>query len=428
MNELHFGTDGIRGVYGRTLTEETAYRLGAALGKRGELLIGRDNRPSSPSLARALACGAASVGGCTVAVGLTTTPALYYLLTRSVCAHAVMVTASHNPPTHNGLKVFSRQGKLSEEDRIKIELEMGAISLHLDPDFPLAEDPSLLGEYEDFFLRTVGNLKGSRIVLDYAGGAGYAFKGLLETLGAQVTAMNLRESGGHINEGCGALHPEHMAEETRRQGADLGIAIDGDGDRLIVADREGRLSDGDAITYLFACKMKKARTLARDKVVMTVMTNSGVLKSLSREGISVISCAVGDAAVTETMKAERLNLGGEQSGHVILGDCLMTGDALLAGAMLLKSIREEGVSLTPPPEIYPQILLNVAVPDKSVAYDPALQSLAAEIKEELKEGRVLLRASGTEEVVRIMVEHPREPVARAAAERLKASVLRARTI
>ena len=142
----------------------------------------------------------------------------------------------------------------------------------------------------------------------------------------------------------------------------------------------------------------------------------------------MISCAVGDAAVTETMKAERLNLGGEQSGHVILGDCLMTGDALLAGAMLLKSIREEGVSLTPPPEIYPQILLNVAVPDKSVAYDPALQSLAAEIKEELKEGRVLLRASGTEEVVRIMVEHPRETVARAAAERLKASVLRARTI
>ena len=428
MTEFHFGTDGIRGIYGKAMTEETAYRLGATLGKRGDILIGRDNRPSSPALSQALACGISSVGGNFTAVGVTTTPALYYLLTHSACSHAVMVTASHNPPDHNGLKVFSRQGKLSEKERLRIEEEMRRIPVHLDVRFPLHEDDGMLEEYKAFFRKCVGRLDGKRAVLDLAGGSGHVFKELLGTLGADVITMNAREDGVHINERCGALHPERLLEETKRQRADIGIALDGDGDRLVVSTKEGDLLDGDIITYLFACRMKARGILAENKVAMTVMTNSGVLKSLSKEGITVLSCAVGDTAVAETMKAERLNLGGEQSGHIILGDYLMTGDGLFTGAMLLKSTIEQGdLSETPPPEIYPQVLLSVPVKDRSVACDSHLQSLAAEIKEDLGEGRVLVRASGTEELVRIMVEHPDKRRAQDAAERLRREVLRVDT-
>ena len=424
MENLTFGTDGIRGIYGETLTTEVAYRLGAALGAEGDVLIGRDNRPSSPALAEALSLGVTRAGGRPVALGLTTTPALYYVLTRLSLSHAVMITASHNPPAHNGLKVFTPDGKLTEEARKRLERKMRETRLPSLLTAPLEEDPSPLDLYVDFYREAVGRLNGMTAVVDYAGGAGYAFRDLLGSLGVKVRPLDLRERGDRINEKCGALHPENCAEAVRRLGADVGISIDGDGDRIIAVDSSGEILDGDRIVHLFACRMKGKGLLKKDKVALTVMTNSGVLKSLSERGITAVSCAVGDAAVAQTMRAEGLNLGGEQSGHVILGDHLMTGDALLVGGMLMKSIREEGpLSLTSPPTVYPQVLLNVRVKDKRVAYDPALQSLAAEIKEELEEGRVLLRASGTEEVVRVMVEHPNESRARLAAERLKEAIL-----
>ena len=424
MENLTFGTDGIRGVYGDTLTEEVAFKLGAALGEKGPLLIGRDNRPSSPSLSAALAAGARSTGADVTAVGLTTTPALYYLLTRTDATRAVMVTASHNPPAHNGLKVFTREGKPTEAERREIERGMQTCVLKATTP-PLREDPALLSLYESFFRRAVGRLDGMTVVLDYAGGAGYAFRDLFASVGARVIPLNLRETGERINEGSGALHPEGCATATERYGADLGIALDGDGDRLIAATREGEILDGDRLVYLLACRMKARGKLKKDRVAMTVMTNGGVLKSLSERGISVLSCAVGDTAVAETMRAEGLNLGGEQSGHVILGDYLMTGDALLVGALLLRSIREDGpIQDTPPPLVYPQILLNVPVRDGTIARDPAVQSLAASLKEELPEGRILVRASGTEKVVRVMVEHPDEKSARRAALRLREEILR----
>lgn len=426
MTDLAFGTDGIRGIYGDTLTEETAYRLGAALGKKGSVLIGRDNRPSSPVLARALACGVESAGGRYQAVGVLTTPALYYLLTKSDHNHAVMITASHNPPEHNGLKVFSPAGKPGEEERRAIEEGMRLV-LPPKEDFqgyPFLEDSSAISLYEDFFRRSVGRLDGLTAVIDFAGGAGYVFKGLLGSLGVRVIPLNLCENGDRINLDSGALHPERCASETRRLGADIGFALDGDGDRIIASDGAGNILDGDRIAYLFACRMKKRGALLKNKLVMTVMTNSGVLKSLSKEGISVLSCRVGDTAVAEAMRSEGLNLGAEQSGHIILGDHLMTGDALLVGAMLLKSIREDGpLAETPPPLIYPQVLLNISVPDRNIAYRPDIQALAAKLKENLGEGRVLLRASGTEELVRIMVEHPDRERAQGAAERIAETIL-----
>ena len=425
MEKSKFGTDGIRGIYGKDLTEEVARRLGSALGRQGRVLIGRDNRPSSPTLLQAVAQGVRSVGGDCSAVGLTTTPALYYLLTQSDFTYAVMITASHNPPEHNGLKVFTKRGKPSAEEREAIEQAMREETLPSTHLPLLREEPERLGIYRRYLRENIGSLEGLTAVVDFAGGAAYALKGLLGALGAHVIPLNLRKNGDRINEGCGALHPETCRKETVRSGADIGFALDGDGDRIIAIDRDGTVLDGDRILYLLACRMKARKALARDRVALTVMSNSGVLRSLSERGITALSCAVGDSAVAEAMREERLNLGGEQSGHVILGDLLMTGDGLLVGAALLRSIRDDGpLSLTPPPHIYPQVTLNVAVADKNVAHRPDLQAIAAEIKEDIREGRVLLRASGTEELVRIMVEHPDERRATVAAERLRREVLR----
>ncbi|MBQ7712257.1 MAG: hypothetical protein IJT69_00410 [Clostridia bacterium] len=414
-----FGTDGIRGIYGETLTEETAFALGRALGEKGNLLIGRDNRPSSPSLARAVACGAASAGAEFLSVGLTTTPAIYHVLTRLPYTNAVMVTASHNPPSHNGLKVFTRNGKPNEKERTEIEKTLRDTTRTHFRDIKYAEDPSPLSLYEDRFREFFRDLSGLTVVLDLAGGAGYRFKGLLGTLGAKVIPLNARESGDRINESCGALHPEECLEETIKRGADLGIALDGDGDRIIAATRDGRLLDGDDIVYLLALRMQRKGALKKSKVAMTVMTNGGVVKSLERQEITVRTTPVGDSAVAAAMAEEGLNLGGEQSGHVILSDYLPTGDGLLTGAALLASIRDDGpLALEPPPMRYPQIKCNLPTAAPSLLERPELLREVKEIEQTLTNGRILLRASGTEAMIRILVECPNETQAKAAMRRL----------
>lgn len=417
--ETRFGTDGIRGVYGETLTEQTAFALGRALGESGSVLIGRDNRPSSPALARAIACGASSVGAPCFSVGLTTTPALYYLLTKLSYSYAAMVTASHNPPTHNGLKVFMRTGKPNQAQREEIERRMQRVKEASSPCDAYVEDASPLALYEEYYRSLFGDFSGLTVVLDFAGGAGYRFKGLLGTLGAKVIPLNAREDGSTINACCGALHPEKCAAETAKIGADLGIALDGDGDRIIAVDRSGRILDGDDILYHLATRMRERGTLRKDRIAMTVMTNGGILKSLAKKGISVRITPVGDSAIAAAMTEEGLSLGGEQSGHIILSDCLATGDGLLTGAALLASIRDDGpLPLEPPPIRYPQATLNLPVPDKRIATEPALLRRVHEIERQLGEGRVLLRASGTEEVIRILAEHPNAATARQTAERL----------
>ena len=421
-----FGTDGIRGIYGETLTESDAYALGAALGENGEILIGRDNRPSSPILARAITAGAYSVGGKTRAVGVVTTPALYYMLSVSDCPCAVMVTASHNPPQHNGLKVFTKSGKPNERECAEIEERMASIPLAFDPTYPYEERQDL-SPYTDYVKRCVGRLDGIKVVLDCAGGAGSVFKGLYREMGADVTVLNAREHGERINEKCGALHPERCAEATVRIGADLGIAIDGDGDRIILVTRRGNVMDGDLVTYLLARRMQAHGRLKKDTVAMTVMTNSGILRCLNEHGVKVISTAVGDTALAEAMRSEELNLGGEQSGHVILRDYLPTGDGILVGALLMRTILEDGdLSSTPLPDLYPQILLNVPAPDRSLASDPNIRRLVEELEASMPEGRILLRASGTESLIRIMVEHPNARQAARTAETLRAEILRYR--
>lgn len=424
MKEIRFGTDGIRGIYGEELKEETAYALGAALAARGTLLIGRDDRPSSPLLARALACGAYCSGGRVHAVGLTTTPALYYLLTRSECSHAVMVTASHNPPEYNGLKLFTKSGKPTERERREVECEMRSVRYLPSPAFSYRESGDL-SPYVEYLKERIRPLEGLTVVLDCANGAGSAFKGLYRELGAREIAIHAEGDGEKINACCGALHPEVCAREVLKRRADLGVSIDGDGDRIALVTGRGKILDGDYITYLMACRMQEKGNLRRNRVAMTVMTNSGVLKSLSERKIEVISTAVGDSAIAETMRAEGLNLGGEQSGHVILGDYLATGDGLLTGAVVMQSILEEGeIDATPPPIVYPQILLNVKIRDKSLTQCPEIRQFATKMKEEMGAGRILLRASGTEDLLRIMVEHPDHRTAESVAERLREEILR----
>ena len=424
MKEIRFGTDGIRGIYGEDLTEETAYALGAALAKRGDILLGRDDRPSSPALARAIACGAHASGGGIRAVGLTTTPALYYLLTISDCSYAVMVTASHNPPAHNGLKVFTKSGKPTERDRRALESEMRSVRPSPCPVFTYRETQDI-SPYTEYLKERIRPLDGITVVLDCANGAGSAFKGLYRELGAHEISINAEGDGARINVNCGALHPEACAREVLKRHADLGVSIDGDGDRIVLVTRDGEILDGDHITYILACRMQEKGRLKKSTVAMTVMTNGGVLRSLSERGIRVISTAVGDAALAAAMREEGLNLGGEQSGHVILGDYLATGDGLLTGAVLMQSFLEEGeIEKTPPPVVYPQVLLNVEVGDKSLAEHPEIRQLAKELKEEMNAGRILLRASGTEDLLRIMVEHPDAGIAKSVAERLREAILR----
>ena len=419
MEKGHFGTDGIRGIYGKTLTERTAFALGKALGSRGDILIGRDDRLSSPTLSRAVASGAALAGANVLSVGLTTTPALFYVLSRLPYRYAVMVTASHNPPDHNGLKVFTKEGKPDEKTRKEIEEALEKENEETPPLGLLREDPAPLALYEEFVRASFPDLSGMTIVLDPARGAACRFKGLLGTLGARVIPLNAEANGAQINVGCGALHPEICAKKTIETGADLGVALDGDGDRIVAVDKGGTILDGDRILYALALRMKRRNLLSKNKIAMTVMTNAGVIKSLNDHDVAVRITPVGDSEVAAAMKEEGLNLGGEQSGHVILGDLLPTGDGLLVAAALLQSIREDGpLSQDPPPTLYAQSRRDLPVPDKRIAYDPALLLYAREIEEELGEGRVLLRASGTEDLLRILVEHPNEETANQAAERI----------
>jgi len=426
MDKLRFGTDGIRGVYGEEITDETAFRLGAALGASGRVLLARDNRISSPRLAAAFLGGVSSAGGECTYLGLSTTPALYYASTRVNAPFAVMITASHNPPTHNGLKVFGQDGKLDENEREHLTEKMRGANVGVVRYETRQEDPALLDLYRAFVSRAVGDLTGVRAVIDYAGGAGYAFRDLFSSLGADVTPMHLRETGEFVNVGCGALLPEVVRAETLRRGADVGFALDGDGDRIIAVSRDGDILDGDALLYILARIRLRENALPKRKIALTVMTNSGVLRSLSEVGVDVALCNVGDAAVTAAMRREGLVLGGEQSGHIVLGDLMMTGDGLLVGGMLMRAVKK-GQAIVKPSEltVYPQAMRNVPVRDKRVANAESVRALALRVKDEIEGGRVLVRASGTENVVRVMVECPRADVAERAAEKIEAEIVRA---
>ena len=396
------------------MTDRTAFTLGRALSKRGSLLVARDDRISSPALAAALLGGA---GDAARYLGIATTPSLYHALTHSDASYGVIITASHNPPEHNGLKVFDREGKLDKRESEALLEEMRRVT---DETTYSTKTPSTRekDEYRAFLREAIGRLDGVRAVVDYGEGAACEYVDVLPSLGADIIPLHAGSDGANINVGCGALHPENLREEVLRRGAGLGIGLDGDGDRIVAVTSDGDLLDGDLILYTLALDRKARGTLRENKIAVTVMTNGGVLKGLADAGIEATLCPVGDAAVTAAMRAENLTLGGEQSGHVVLGDRLMTGDALLVGGTMLKMLKAGVPVIKPSVRLYPQCLLNVPVRDRSVAKSEELLRLTERIRLSLPSGRVLVRASGTEDLVRVMTECPSRELAERAAKEI----------
>jgi phosphoglucosamine mutase len=424
----YFGTDGVRGVANTELTPELAFKLGRFGGyvltkdaTRPKILIGRDTRISGHMLEGALVAGLLSIGAEVMRLGVISTPGVSYL-TKALGAQAgVMISASHNPVGDNGIKFFGPDGfKLSDDQEHEIEelLDQTEDSLPR----PIGAD---LGQVSDYFeggqkylqylKQTVDeDFDGLHIALDCAHGATSSLAThLFADLDADISTMGASPDGLNINEGVGSTHPEALAEMVKEKDADVGLAFDGDGDRIIAIDEHGNIVDGDQIMYICGKYLKSEGRLKQSTVVSTVMSNLGFHKGLEEHGIQSIQTAVGDRYVVEEMKTNGYNLGGEQSGHIIFLDYNTTGDGLLTGIQLVNIMKVTGKSLSElagEMQKFPQKLVNVRVTDKHhVTDNEKVKSVIGKVEEEMNgNGRILVRPSGTEPLVRVMAEAPTE--------------------
>jgi phosphoglucosamine mutase len=436
-----FGTDGVRGVANTELTPELTLGLGRAVVRtlreegtaRPVIAVGRDPRASGEMLEAALVAGICSAGGDAIVLGVLPTPGVAYLTAQIGADSGAMISASHNPVEDNGIKFFGPAGyKLTdaEEDRIEELLQRsyedrptgGAIGRS-------RLDHGLIDRYVDHLVRIGGSdrpFAGLDVVVDCANGAASAVAPtVLDRLGASVTALNAEPDGSDINDGCGSTHPEVVGAAVVGQGADVGLAHDGDADRLIAVDAEGQVVDGDAILAILARRRQVERGL--DVVVTTQMTNLGFKQAMQGLGIAVVETKVGDRYVLEAMRAGGHPLGGEQSGHLIFADYATTGDGVLTAVLLLSAIASSGRPLAELATVMrrlPQILINVRGVDRARldGAERLWKAVAVEQERLGDRGRVLIRPSGTEPVVRVMVEAETEPDASDTADRLAAVV------
>ncbi|HEX7486479.1 MAG TPA: phosphoglucosamine mutase [Vicinamibacterales bacterium] len=441
MSERLFGTDGVRGRAGSPpLDAHTVRRLGAALVRalpcasdEHRLLIGRDTRESGEWIGRELAHGARTAGGIVTSAGVISTPAIAYLTRESIYDAGVVISASHNPFEDNGIKVFSGAGEKFTE-RLELEIEQ----IVSDPSWtvpddgaPVLEDADLSRRYLEHAraaLPAARALNGLRVAMDCAHGAtaGLAPR-LLADLGFDVVAIGCSPDGRNINFGCGSTHPERLARAVVEQGCRLGIAFDGDGDRAIFVDHRGRIVDGDAIMLLAARHLQSTGRLKNRAIVATVMSNIGLEIALRESGIDLVRCQVGDKYVMEEMIRRDLALGGEQSGHIIFSEFLFTGDGLVTALNVLQVMAATGrdlADLASQLTTYPQILLNVRVRTKTDLRDvPPVAAVVADVERQLgATGRLLVRYSGTEPLLRIMLEGEDQDQIRAWAEQIAAEV------
>ncbi len=419
-----FGTDGIRGTANLELTPELAMRVGCAAARvltrdnnRPLLLVGRDTRISGSMLEAALVAGICSAGGQVELLGVIPTPGVAFLTAMKKASAGVVISASHNPARDNGIKFFHASGfKLPDEveERIaELLVEEGD-----EADRPGGDEvgsATLSQEAGEKYLEHLlsvaqPDLAGRKVVLDCANGAAYSLAPmLLGRLGAEVVTLNASPDGLNINRDCGSTHIGWLQRAVVEQGADLGLAFDGDADRVLAVDEGGKVLDGDSIMAICALGMRDKGALAGNALVTTVMANLGFHRAMRREGIEVHVTRVGDRYVLEKMLEEGLNLGGEQSGHIVFLDHATTGDGLVTALKLMQAMEESGSPLSVLSgviEKVPQVLLNVKVRDKARLGESRRIARALENWEERlgDEGRVLLRASGTEPVVRVMVE------------------------
>ena len=424
-----FGTDGIRGVANRDpMTAEVALRLGQAVaqkfrrqGHRGRIVIGKDTRLSGYMLESALQAGIVSAGADVMLVGPLPTPGIAFITWSMRADAGVVISASHNPYQDNGIKIFAADGfKLPDEVEADLERRMSDIAAGNGGGRAEAGAIGKAVRIEDSRGRYVQFLKhafpkdrtldGIKIVVDCANGAAYQVAPrVFEELGADVVALGVHPDGRNINDGCGALHPEHMAAEVRRVGAHLGVALDGDADRLIMADESGTVVDGDQVMAILGTRMLARDALPGRTLVATVMSNLGLERALAAKGGTLMRTAVGDRYVVEAMRAGGFLLGGEQSGHIIFLDHATTGDGMVAALRVLAVMAEEGRPLSELARAmvrYPQVLLNFPVERKRPIEEmPVVQQCIARVEGDLgAEGRVVVRYSGTESKARVMIE------------------------
>ncbi len=434
-----FGTDGVRGLANVDITAELALSLAVAAahvlgdaaltrGRRPKAVVGRDPRASGEFLSAAVVAGLASAGVDVYDAGVLPTPAVAYLTADTHADFGVMLSASHNAMPDNGIKFFAAGGHKLPDD---VEDEIAA-RLDQQWDRPTGPNVGRIQQMRDGHTRYIAHLlavlpnrlDGLRVVIDGAhGAASQVSPEVFRLAGARVFEIGTEPDGLNINDGYGSTHLEHLREAVIKRGADLGIAHDGDADRCLAVDASGTEVDGDQIMAILAVAMKARGALANDTLVATVMSNLGLLQAMDREGVKVIQTGVGDRYVLEEMRRSDLSLGGEQSGHVIFLDHGTTGDGVLTGLMLAARIAETGRPLSDLAAVMkrlPQVLINVKGVDKS-RVDSDEELLTAVKAEEAAldgSGRVLLRKSGTEPVVRVMVEAAEEAQAKAVAERL----------
>lgn len=424
----YFGTDGVRGEANVELTPELAFKLGRfggyVLSQHEEetplVFVGRDTRISGEMLEHALIAGLLSVGIRVYKLGVIATPGVAYLVRTGKASAGVMISASHNPALDNGIKFFGGDGFKLDDDR---ELEIEALLDAAEDTLPrpsaqglgtVMEYPEGLRKYQEFLVSTGVQLEGMHVVLDTANGAAStSARQIFADLGAQLTVIGENPDGLNINDGVGSTHPEHLQEKVKEVGAAIGLAFDGDSDRLIAVDENGEIVDGDKIMYIIGSYLSSKGLLEKNTIVTTVMSNLGFHKALDAKGIQKEITAVGDRYVVEEMRKSGYNLGGEQSGHVVIMDYNTTGDGQLTGVQLTKIMQETGKKLSElaaEVTIYPQKLVNIRVEnsmkDKAMEVQ-AIREIIEKMEAEMAgNGRILVRPSGTEPLLRIMAEAP----------------------
>lgn len=419
----YFGTDGVRGVANKSLTPEIAFKLGRIAGHifasendRPKVLIGRDTRVSGPMFEGALIAGLVSIGAEVMRLGVITTPGVAYLTKVTNAEMGIMISASHNPYGDNGIKIFGPNGfKLTDQQENEIEELMDEEDTL---PRPVGKDIGIVSNYLEGSQKYLSYLKETvdndftdfHIGLDCANGSTSSLAAhLFADLEAEIYTIGNNPNGININDGVGSNHIEGLQELVKEKELDLGFAFDGDGDRLIAVDAAGNMVDGDQIMYICASYLYERNQLQHDTVVATVMSNIGFYKALERQGIDVVTANVGDRYVMEKMREESYNIGGEQSGHVIFLNHSTSGDGMLTAIQLANIMKETGKTLAELASgmtVYPQVLKNVQVRDKEKAlHHPLILEEIDRVNDELNgSGRVLVRPSGTESLIRVMVE------------------------
>jgi len=443
-----FGTDGIRAVAGEApLDAKTIYAVGLALAHQvngapahpgvrpgPRVLLGMDTRESSASIAATLAAGLSGGGAAVENAGVITTPAIAYLAKRHGFAAGVVISASHNPWQDNGIKVFGSDGyKLPDAMELRIEQEifrrLETVEVTEIAPAPAA-DAKYRREYQEFLRGAVPALRldGLQVVLDCANGAASAIAPeLFAQLGGTIHLTHAHPDGRNINAQCGALHPEVVAAEVKSLRADVGVTFDGDADRALFADAQGRVVNGDAVMLLAARDMQARQLLRNDLVVATTMSNMGLEAALRRDGIRMLRAPVGDKYVLERMQQEQASLGGEQSGHILFPHLATTGDGLLTALVILELVRRSGRALhelVADLKVYPQVIVNVRVREKKPLDEIATvtDTIRAAEAELAERGRVVVRYSGTEALARVMIEAESEEAMRRHAERIAEAI------